>query len=85
MPYISLDNLNWNDGCIFRTQGLIRIPNHSYPNCGTAISTTSALFYGGKMFANTTYYFKVKAQDSIQSSAILFSSTSETKSITTGA
>ena len=82
-PYISEDNVYWNDGCIFKTQKYVRIPNHSYPNCGTAISTTSAVFYG--VLPNKTYYFKVKAQDSIQSSGILFSSTSDTKSITTGA
>jgi len=83
-PYISVDNVNFYDGCIVRTTSLIRSPAHSYPTCG-AISATSGLFYGGGMFSNTTYYFKVKAQDSVQSSGILFSSTSDTKSILTGA
>ena len=81
-PYLSTDNVNWTDGCYFTgVSNLQRSPANNAPTCG-AISATSALFYG--LSANKTYYFKVKAQDSIQSSTILFSSTSDTKSITTG-
>ena len=84
-PYLSTDNVNWADGCYFTgVSSVWRSPDNTYPTCG-AISATSASFHGPGIKANTTYYIKVKAQNSIQSSGILFSSTSATKSITTGA
>ena len=84
-PYLSTDNVNWADGCYFTgVSNMLRSPANTSPTCG-AISATSGLFYGPRIKANTTYYLKVKAQNSIQSSGILFSSTSATKSITTGA